>query len=65
MTASTLYQLGLSVNISDQNEWIPLHNACVVSRQVKCINLLGEINLIWFRQTEVIGEWLDEFGENR
>jgi hypothetical protein len=38
---------------------------CIIWRHVRDINLLDEIDLLSFRQSEAIGWWFDEFGESR
>jgi hypothetical protein len=43
----------------------PLQSVYIVWRQVKRLNLLDDINLLSFRQSEVIEQWFDEFGESR
>jgi hypothetical protein len=54
-----------SIDISEQNEQIPLQNVCIIWKQVRYIKLLDEIDLLSFGQSGAIGEWFSEFRESR
>jgi hypothetical protein len=53
-TASAFCQPGAGVNIPEQNERIGAENVDIVWRQVTSVNLLGEVELLSFRQPGAI-----------